>query len=131
MKKLALFSMMLMAAQAGACPGGHIRTLAVGDRAIAEIDMVENRVRIVDDKSQLLRVFWVGDRREVASRICGGPFMDVLVCDYDQGLLGVQLTEDPQGKLEVETQVDDQNYTFTQSDFNLPRGRCGKISQPD
>lgn len=130
MSKLIAISILFMSSIAMACPGGHVKQLAKGERILAEININTNRIRVVDPKTELLTVLWTPGGAEVAQVVCGVESDLIGMCDYDQGLGDVVLNNDPDGVLGVQLKVGRKTYQFQVTNFRRSRAFCGGVTQP-
>ena len=117
------------------CPPPHIRQLSLGDKAIAEINLIDNRVRIVDGSSETLRIDvseTEGPMQGGSANICGDPEGEVTICDFDQGLRGLDLKIAPSKTLITQIKVSgyDRPLVFESGHFRIIEGGCGSVDQP-
>lgn len=125
----AILALTFFVPAAFACNGGHIKTLAIGEREIAQIDMSINRVKITDPNSELFYVAHTPSGREISQMICGSPNSGEEICDFDQGLK-LNLFDDPDASLVVGVLVDTHKETyFNVTNFRQARSRCGGVVQ--
>jgi hypothetical protein len=116
----------LVSTNAYACPGGHVKSLIHDDDEIAQIDLVNNRIRIVDSDAELREVAHSLDGERINLRICGTDDSMLDVCDNDQGL-PMLLTDQPKATLLIKVKRGwFRKYDYKVTNFVLKRG-CGDI----
>ncbi len=118
-----------------ACPGGHLKTLAVkkGKKDVewAQVDMVSSTVK-ASKGSVITEVLWQPTNAESMEVICGMSADFNMGCGPDVGLK-FKLTENPNGLLQVSIQRGRAYKTFKVTRFYLSRGigNCGGTVYPD
>lgn len=113
-----------------ACPGGHLKSLTIDNIAVAEINMVDNTVKVLDASLKLDRVsLETYDVERPVVILCS---QEVSSCQQTQQL-GIDLRSVPNANLFVTLkQVDGSNLEYSVSDFRQTRsiGACGQSVEP-
>ena len=131
MKQVLVFAAVaLIGPTALACPGGHLKSLVDGDVTLAEVDMSVNRVRVVDDRTELLSISWTPEQQEITRLVCGHPMAEVEVCDHDQGLLDIDLNSNHGSTLLVSLRRGKKELEYKVTNFRRTRGSCGGTVEP-
>ena len=121
MKSLVLLITLSVSA-AFACPGGHLKDLAIKkgrkDVVVAQIDMISNTVT-ASKGSETLQVMWQASDKEVIEIVCGTTVDKA--CRTQQGL-DYKLLENRNGKLYVTAYTGKKSFNFTVTNFGLARG---------
>ena len=110
-----------------ACPGGHLKTLAVNGRQLAELDMTDSSIRLTEPTAKIISISTIKSNSYETYEQCGHSNE----CESSQ-LLAIDVLEDPQAIVIVHIREAKEvsSSVFKITNFSQARSACGQVLKP-